>query len=432
MYTRVIVASCLVAIGLPVLAGCTVVDRFGSRIYDHNLTSQDVMNKEVLINIVRASRYQPLNFMVITQVTGGQSETLSTGLPTITLGPAQTLAQHQFPITNSVSSGATGSYQTNPLVSSQFQQGMMSPVSPKILAYLLASHDRETVLHLVLDSINVTMKAAAKTTTLRYVNDPANDAPAQDGDRDDQDLPRVCTVDSASAALRSHRNGSERRFLMKEGVCNYSKFGVFLRAGMKYGLTAELVPVPQQEAERGRRGETLRGGGNMPDINANATVTPQATGRLCWDPGLAVAEFKTTTLNLKPQCVKNYKSDGKNESFNSNFVFGTLGTLQFDLRFRSPAAIFMALGKLLHDGSAARVTPLLDPSKRTFDGQALLTVKSEDTGDCLVLAQYEDHTYCVPHDADRTAMVINILQELKNLSTTPNDLNSAFSVRVVN
>lgn len=435
MYSRVIAVSCLVAISLPVLAGCTVVDRFGSRIYDHNLTSQDVMNKEVLINIVRASRYQPLNFMVITQVTGGQSETLSTGLPTISLGPAQTLAQHQFPITNSVSSGATGGYQTNPLVSSQFQQGMMSPVSPKILAYLLASHDRETVLHLVLDSINVTMKAAAKTTTLRYVNDPANDVPAQDGDRDDQDLPRECTVNIASAALQPHRNGSERRFLMKEGVCNYSKFGVFLRDGMKYGLSAELVPIPQQEAATGRRGETLRGGGNganMPDINANATVTPQATGRLCWDPGLAVAEFKTTTLNLKPQCVKNFNSDGKNESFNSNFTFGTLGTLQFDLRFRSPAAIFRALGQQLHDGSAGRVTPVLGPSMRTFNGQPLLTIKNEDTGDCLVLARYEDHTYCVPHDADRTAMVINILQELKNLSTTPNDLNSAFSVRVVN
>jgi hypothetical protein len=397
------------------LTACTVVDQFGSRVYHDNLTSQEVMNKEILVNIIRASRYQPLNFMAITQVTGGQTETLTTGLPTITLGPAQTVAQHQFPITNSVASGATGTFQTNPLVSSQFQQGMMSPVSPKILAYLLASHDRETVFNLVIDSINVT----SGNTTVRYVNDPAND----------HGLPGGCTAESAAHALADPNGG--HRFLLNEDVCNYSKFINFVTEGMQYGVSAELVPAPQSLPARGG-GAADQGGRNpvnMPGGEINATATPQATGRLCWDAGLAIPERKAGVRGLKPVCVKHLTGQNTNEDFS----FQILGTLRFQLRFRSPAGIFTALGKQLRDGSAERVRSLLPPSQRVFHGEPLLTIKTDDTtGDCAVLAQYDGQTYCVPQGTDRTAMVFNVLQELKNLSTTPSDLNSAFSVRVVN
>ncbi|MBO0751288.1 MAG: hypothetical protein J2P53_04210 [Bradyrhizobiaceae bacterium] len=414
MYYRVMIMCCFIAVLLIDLTGCTVVDRFGSRVYDDNLTSQEVMNKEILVNIIRASRYQPLNFMAITQVTGGQSETLTTGLPTITLGPAQTVAQHQFPITNSVASGATGTFQTNPLVSSRFQQGMMSPVSPKILAYLLASHDRETVFNVVIDSINVT----SGNTTVRYVNDPAND----------QGLPGGCSAQSASRALADPNGG--HRFLLNEDVCNYSKFINFATEGMQYGVSAELVPVPR--SLMARRGAGNQGGpnaANLPGGDMNATAVPEATGRLCWDPGLAIPQRKAGARGLKPLCGKNLVDQNTNEDFS----FQILGTLRFELRFRSPAGIFAALGKQIRDGSAERVRSLLPPSQRVFDGEPLLTIKTDGTTDsCAVLAQYDGQTYCVPQGADRTAMVFNILQELKNLSTTPSDLNSAFSVRVVN
>jgi hypothetical protein len=415
MYCRVMIMCCFIMILLPDLTGCTAVDQFGSRVYGHNLTSQEVMNKEILINIIRASRYQPLNFMAITQVTGDQSEMLTTGLPTVTLGPGQTVAQHQFAFTNSVASSATGSFQTNPLVSSQFQQGMMSPVSPKILAYLLASHDRETVFNLVIDSINVT----AGNMTVRYVNDPAND----------HGLPGGCTAQSASRALRDPNSG--RRFLLNEDVCNYSKFISFVTEGMQYGVSAELVPVPPDLVPRGGVAgyQGGRNAGNLPAGETNATATPQATGRLCWDPGLALPDRKAATRSLKPLCGKNLNS----KITDDDFSFQTLGTLRFQLRFRSPAGIFAALGKQLRDGSAEHVRSLLPPSQRAFDDEPLLTIKSDDTaGDCEMLARYEGQVYCVPQSAYRTAMVINILEELKNLSTTPSDLNSAFSVRVVN
>jgi hypothetical protein len=372
------------------------------------------MNQELLLNIVRASRYQPLNFMVITQLNGGQTETLNTGLPTITFGPAQTAAQHQFPISNSVTSAATGGYQTNPLVSSQFQQGMMSPVTPKVLTYLLASHDRETVFNLVVDSINVTMG----TTTVRYVNDPANDSG-----------PGGCDVKSVSIALDAP---GAQQLLLAEDICNYSKFLSFMLAGLQYGVSAELVPAPATSTgARGAAGQGAGGamtGQQQVGGTTNATVQPQATGRLCWDQGLAILKYKPAYKNdLKAICGT--KPDEKYS--NSSFTFKKLGKLQFDIHFRSPAAIFIALGKMLREGSAQRVTPQLDDARRVFDGEPLLTV-TEKGGDCYVSVNADGRSYCVPQYALRSAAVIDILFELKNLSITPNDLNSAFSVRVLN
>jgi hypothetical protein len=125
------------------LAACASVDQFGSRTYDGNLNSQNATNQEILLNIIRASSYQSTNFFAITQVTGSQVETLTTGLPTITLGPGLTTAQRQAVISDSLANGVTGGYQSNPLVSSTFSEGMLSPTSLRTIALLFWSHPRE-------------------------------------------------------------------------------------------------------------------------------------------------------------------------------------------------------------------------------------------------------------------------------------------------
>src|ERR1700743_1383387 len=126
-------------LALLLLSACATVAQFGERIYDGNRNAVLAQNQETLVNIVRASNLQPLNFVGISQVSGGQTESLNSGLPTITLGPAQTIAQHQFQFTNSLQSGVSGGYQASPLVSTAFSTGMLSPISPKILAFLVAT-----------------------------------------------------------------------------------------------------------------------------------------------------------------------------------------------------------------------------------------------------------------------------------------------------
>jgi hypothetical protein len=139
--------ECIALVVASLISGCATVDQFGSRIYDGNINSQSALNQETVLNIVRASRYQPLSFVAITQVTGGQMEALSTGLPTISLGPHQPVNDQVYQISNSLSSQFSGGYQSNPLISTQFQDGMLSPVPLRTLSQLIASHPRETVFY---------------------------------------------------------------------------------------------------------------------------------------------------------------------------------------------------------------------------------------------------------------------------------------------
>jgi hypothetical protein len=137
------------------LGGCAAVDQYGSRIYDANLNSQSALNQEILLNIVRASRFQSTNFIAVSQVTGGQTEAVTTGLPTVSFGPGQTAANHVYQVSNSVQSTVQGGYQSNPLISTAFQNGMMSPISYRTTALLSASRPREIVFFLLLDGIEV-------------------------------------------------------------------------------------------------------------------------------------------------------------------------------------------------------------------------------------------------------------------------------------
>src|SRR3972149_6602612 len=86
---------CLEILLALLLSSCGLVDHFSPRVYDANLNSNQVLNQETLLNIVRESQFQPLNFVVISQLAGQHTETLNNGLPTITFGPGQTTAQHQ-------------------------------------------------------------------------------------------------------------------------------------------------------------------------------------------------------------------------------------------------------------------------------------------------------------------------------------------------
>ncbi len=211
---------------LPLLASCAVVDQFGERVYDGNRNTQLAQNQETLVNIVRASRLQPLNFMGISQVAGSQNENLNTGLPTITFGPLQTVAQHQFQVTNSLQSSVSGSYQSAPLVATAFSTGMLSPISPRTIAFLLASYPREPVFFATIDSLYV--KKLSTGETIRLVNDPAS-----------------LSEDCIPLITRS-----QGRLFSDAERCNFALFVNMLGRLSNAGLSAELITSEKGVAGR--------------------------------------------------------------------------------------------------------------------------------------------------------------------------------------
>jgi hypothetical protein len=410
------------------LVSCASVDQFGARINDNNLNSQDAMNRETLLNIVRASRYQSLNFIAVTQITGGQAETLTTGLPTITLGPAQAIAQHQFPFSNSLSSGVTGGFQSNPLVSSAFQEGMLSAISPKVLAMLIATHPRETVFYSVIDSIKVTIRDVA----VLYRNDPQNDSP-QDGNLTCRDEVRNIAYHAKPKTMIT--------YFQNQQYCNYSKFALFLYTGLSYGLSAEIVsaaaaskpPAPKTvpgaaPAAASGAAPAAAPGAAPGAANSNATSTPQAVGQLCFDPALAISEFKPSVNTMKSICGGGKIFPSKNAS--NSFTFPAFGDTKISLTFRSTIGVFNYLGQILRNNLGDSVH-YNTAETRALTRYPFLDIIQGGGVNCYVSVSYGGQFYCVPEGDDNTAMLLDILEQLRNLSITPNDLNSAFSVRLI-
>jgi hypothetical protein len=388
------------------LTACAAVDRFGSRITDSNFSSHYAMSQEILLNIVRAGRYQALNFVALTQVSGTQTETLNTGLPTLTLGPGQTVMQKQVIFgSNSLSSGVQGSFQSNPLVSSAFQGGMLSPMTLRTFALLVGSHPREPVYYAVIDSIRLRTPAGESYT---FRNDPKDDLD-EHGQYD------------GTCPTRARQVAPNRALFFKDNVCGFSKFVLLLHELLAAGMTAELAPCDPNVASVGCKSaktpSSSSGGSTQ-----NAASPQESAGRICFDPSLSFPGYRN---KARPACGTKPTAKATPVTYQLEH----LGPVQFEPVLRSPSAVFTYLGTMLEQGTQDRVVFYTPEAKRLG---AFLEVVNSLGPSCYVSIAYDGGFYCVPQHAYSTAMLLEILEQLRNLSITPSDLNSSFSVRVVN
>jgi hypothetical protein len=410
------------------LGSCAFVDAFGPRVYQNTLTFQDANSKEALLNIVRASRYEALGFVAIGQETGSQSETLSAGLPTFTFGAAQTATQRQFAFAgNSLSSNAAGGYQVNPLVSTTFMQGMLTPINAKTLAQMIGTYPREWLFNAVIEGIKLKghYKANPASTLFYYFrNDPGDDQ--YDGVAANDQCRQL--VDQSDKGFGIYNN---------ESLCNYSKFSDFLGEAVQYGLTSEIVlPSSGVQDKTKKPAESTNAGTNSPmapqtpSATSSATAAPASVGHLCWDPVLALPKHRQVVSQMPNVC-----SAPKKASPNFEFWFSRVVFTDVQFIFRSAYGVYRSLGQLLREGSARRIqfyyVRTLEERELNF-GPFINVTTQGATADCLVTVFYNGQSYCVPRvGSNSTGMLLEVLGQLKNLSVTPSDVNAAFAVRVI-
>jgi len=224
--------------------GCSFVDNYTARQYALNLHAQDAMNQETLLNIVRSSQYEPLNFMAVSQLTGGQTEQLNVGLPTVTFGPAKAAAARDYAFSGSVvQNTATSGFTINPLISTTYQQAFLTAVPLSTVAQLVELYSREPVFFALIKS--VTMTIIGKQSYVSVLNnDPLDNVPVTI-----QGKETPCSeIFNPTSDVMSQKNHSVRLFSLGTELyedpnldtCSYSKFVYVLEYGLNYGLTADL------------------------------------------------------------------------------------------------------------------------------------------------------------------------------------------------
>lgn len=139
------------------LAGCVAQGEIQNHVERINKSVGTSRNEAILLNIVRASRNEPLYFTSLPSVTGQGNMSLNTGLPAVTFGPGQTVAQKQYTITNSLYNSASSTFDVGLLESKGFYDGLLRPINlPEANLILHQGFSRALVFSVLVDRVRIT------------------------------------------------------------------------------------------------------------------------------------------------------------------------------------------------------------------------------------------------------------------------------------
>lgn len=383
------------------LAGCVAmggIDRTADTI---DRSAGAARNNSILLNIVRASRREPLYFYSISHVSGSGIEDFKLSLPPVSLGPHRTAAQRNFTIgtngLNVLDSSRSGSFDVALLESKNFYQGMLDPLELLEINLLLKQgFPRELVYRLAVQDVTVYDESGLH----RFVNDPASSS--------------------------------------------YPQFNFFMAAAMSHGITTETFLQ-----EHGAAGDDAAPG--KPHASAKT-----AAARLCVDPTLADPAAADDIRQSGNQCGKrpvvlaatdeargaldfesayaacrDLTAGAASTEAQHNRVCAHLNgkVIITQLNTRSLFGIFQYLGGLLASGKDSPLMGLGAAPEAHTTGP-LLSIIQERRDDCFANVTWGAR-YCVPRSgSDNLKQVFSMINALQALKTAPGDLPATTSVRI--
>lgn len=411
---RWLVAACAM-----ILAGC--VDAVvPSRIHDLNKGTQNLRESAILLNIVRASRSEPLHFVALSKFTGTGSATLNQtlldnnilkfGAPTnLAIGGASTSA---------VGGSQGNSFDVGVLENRDFYGGFMSPLDLESLNLLMnAGLSREIVLHSVLQGVRVTNRQTGEP--LLFENRPEDDAWTEGGATETNSAKCKALYPDGPNGENNFEPVASAPIWKRSRDCRYQKFLYFLRLAVRFGITVEAVPVAGRAGGGGAAGKVgaapRASSPSRGDRDRDAS-SPSARYVVCFDPAVARENGFKVRAGDPGACGKRAQPGDTNEfrfMFNEGFMLDAIVPI-----VRSPYAVFQFYGELLQSSAANRVR-LSQPTLRRDPRREprLLTVDKGGT-DCFARTSYAGGDYCVPNDQSKnTKEIFVLLNTLVALST---------------
>jgi hypothetical protein len=436
------------------LAACTeVVDlTTESRYAQYNRTTDWAKNEAILLNIIRSSENQPLNFLVYQAYTGTATASAAAASPGFIIGPARTAGQKQFTFSNStlsVSGSGTGSISVQNLDTQDFYDALLSPVDfANLYAFERQGYPHELLFRLFTDYVSLKppqgVDPQGRTGYIIY-NDPSPDKQCFD-------LPESLMAAIYPAASRAK---------IPRRIC----FNDLVEFALLSGLSSEIraATQPAQSKQQSDAGATPA----KTSTTSSNTIKLPPEGRLCFDGALAnyerheylqhhpdeqnfinavrAAEYHpvcggTGPHDIWPRTPMPGASPGRGASPTSNSSAGT-NTLEVFVRARtghpiwdihtirssvveigtrSTFSIYNFLGRLV--GNQESVVNLLNTAEWSDDAHVLTVVKGAAIG-CFSSVGFDLGVYCVPIDgAANTKRTFSILSQLLALKTTTGDL----------
>lgn len=161
------------------LAGCATQNRFADSVTQYNLQTEQAQNRALLLNVLRASRRRPLLFFDISAVNGSSPASGALGLSGGLSPKGETVLQG-LSATPSLSLSGGPSVSAGPIITQEFYQGMLKPISMEnIDLFVQRGISRDLLFNLFFQKIEISSDddvAAPAKWRATLTNSPTRDA----------------------------------------------------------------------------------------------------------------------------------------------------------------------------------------------------------------------------------------------------------------
>lgn len=430
------------------IGGCAIVDQYGPRSVTYNQEESSSKSSSILLNILRATYRQPLQFTDMSQVLGSASAGATitgTSIPFRVGGPQFTTPETAI-LSPAVTASGGPQFTVTNLNNQEFYQGLQSPLELQIMAnYKVQGVPLKTLLMLFVSDIEI---VDTKTKRKDIIYNSAETVSAHNGFATAVDmlvfggltLEEAKSADTFGPVLTSQQ-ASDPRLLA--GLVQ----GAGGAAGATGGSSFSLQPVTINGHVDKSKFQLSKPGGKWQFCFAPVPEQPyQESGFMILDPSrirkkvpVAFANGNVAADVSGAECGK---SDNKAKSSKSKVQVAENVTFSM----RSVEGIYLYLGQMARTElglNGRTATELPDPSGRA---EAQFSVDDPARGPVYLFkldqrfasgsdigANFDGSSYAVavdPTGADASSQVIQILSDLQALKSSAKNLPSPSVVSV--
>lgn len=427
-----LLSACRAGLIAGLLMGCTTFDPMDQRGETVNRSAADYANDATLLNVVRATEQEPLTFITITGLDGTESASGTLGLPSLGLGPTATASPRNYIFgSNSVTRANSNTYHISVIDDPASFAGLMAPVNPAIIAFLLRQGYSTPQLFFLLTSEIRKVQVDGKTGEVTrvddtYVNDPSDvEAFGKFTGKMASLLAEGLVAQVDATAFPSGKVLPASRLCI-DTAAPPPAFGDFWKARFGYRVAhnpALCENAPWIEADvaatasgGGGSGSGLTAMGVARDGSLWATLAPKnQLLRVAQNGGVLVV---TMPKGLVPP------AQAKSPSHMAAFEFEDISQTHYQIFLRSTFGAYSYIGA--YERSPHKIDNLLRTNGSSTGG--LLDPIDGPGKDCFAQATYRGKPYCVPQDAGNTKQLFAILHLLQQLQTAPSNAPTTLTV----
>ena len=418
---------------LPLL-GCAFTDGTIDGRYDSiNRSTDSARNQAILINIIRASKAEPLNFVAFSKVGGTTSTSMGVGLPSFIVGPDRLPNQKQVTLGNNTLNGsvsASSNFDIAILENRDFYTALLTPVDDETLNFFeRQGYPRELLFWLFADSVRAT-GANGKAVEFRNEPTPEKSCELSVGP---SGQPR-CFIDYVDAAIYSGFR-VETRQIEKSVTSSDGKTKLVPKTEARTCFDPVLADRAWQELNAGRRHRrpSLGLGGVSPICGKWPPSSTKTAGGTRGGGGAGGMSSNDAAPRPDNKLIVGAYGPAARRSASPSTGGGAPVTpssaprIELEISPRSTYGIYQYLGRILAENAMTSVR--LDTDGK--DDAQILTIIEGGAGPCFAEADYEGKHYCVPTEgAENTKRIIGLLAQLLALKTPQTDLPFTPTVRV--